>query len=83
MSGLQAETAQKVLSLPAAPGSLILNTAAHLHGIMVYFKTPLLVALQSTKYLLRLGKLEGINDVTAGATVRCTSKLLQMPEVSL
>ena len=35
VAGLQSETAQKVLSLPAAPGSLAVNTAASLHGIMV------------------------------------------------
>lgn len=31
------EAAQKLLSLPAAPGSLDLNIAAALHGIMVAF----------------------------------------------
>ena len=46
VAGLQSETAQKVLSLPAAPGSLAVNTAASLHGIMVSKLFPCCACLQ-------------------------------------
>lgn len=82
VSGLQAETAQKVLSLPAAPGSYTLNTAGHLHGIMVSDPGCCCFYLLRSPACLRSDCNARPSFYQSGFQIPCISRKLEQGEIS-